>query len=180
MPFSASWMPREERCHSAHSSWKRAWATPCHSLWSGATWPASWERVDSMFAAPALSCDATDCSCSGVTAMLGNGRRPPSSGMTGRRLARRRGADGLLVRRRVRFPAAVLADGPWHRIALGGVALANVGERHPHLGPEAGAAPELERIRERGDQRETEPGRGSARARGPRLDAGAVVANDDR
>ena len=60
MPCSASWMPRLERCHSAHSSWKRAWATPCHSLWSGATWLASCESVDSMLAAPALSWPPTD------------------------------------------------------------------------------------------------------------------------
>ena len=55
MPCSASWMPRLERCHSAHSSWKRAWATPCHSLCSGATWAASCDSVDSMLAAPAFS-----------------------------------------------------------------------------------------------------------------------------
>ena len=52
MPCSASWMPWLERCHSAHSSWKRACATPCHSLWSGATWAASCDSVDSMVAAP--------------------------------------------------------------------------------------------------------------------------------
>ena len=53
-------MPWLERCHSAHSSWKRAWATPSHSLWSGETWAASCDSVDSMEAAPLLSWLATD------------------------------------------------------------------------------------------------------------------------
>src|SRR3954471_19541034 len=70
MPVSASWMPRLERCHSAHSDSKRACATPCHSLCSGATWAASCDSVDSMFAAPALSCAPIDWSCSGVTTRL--------------------------------------------------------------------------------------------------------------
>ena len=80
----------------------------------------------------------------------------------------------------VRVPAAVGADVPGHRVGVRGVPGAGVGERHPHFGALAGRALELEGVRERGDQRQAEAQRGRFRAGGARLDAGAVVAHDDR
>ena len=63
--------------------------------------------------------------------------------------------------------------------ASAGSRLAHVGEGHPHLGALAGAAAQLEGVRERGDQRQAEAERGRLGARGPGLDARAVVAHDD-
>ena len=61
-----------------------------------------------------------------------------------------------------------------------GIALARVGEGHADLGAGAGRAAQLEGVREGGDQRQAEPERGRLAARGPGLDAAAVVAHDDR
>jgi hypothetical protein len=50
---------------------ERDCATPRHSLCSGATWASSWERIDSMLEAPALSCAPTHRTRWGVTTTFG-------------------------------------------------------------------------------------------------------------
>ena len=69
---------------------------------------------------------------------------------------------------------------PGDRVRSRRVGGARVREGHAHLGALAGRALELERVRERGDQRQAEAERGRLGAGGAGLDAGAVVAHDDR
>ena len=91
-----------------------------------------------------------------------------------------RSARGGLRRAGVGVPAPVGAHGARHGVLGRGIGLAQEREGHAHLGALAGAAAQLEGVRERGDEREAEAERGRLRAGRAGLDAAAVVAHDDR